>query len=81
MDASFKTVNKFYNQFNNDGSVLEWERRRSSSVRSPKNMGAVRVALQRSPSKSRKEDAAQLGISRRWVQRILKSNLNFIHTK
>jgi hypothetical protein len=38
------------------------------------------VALQRSPSKSTRKAAAQLGISRRSVQRILKSDLNlYLH--
>jgi hypothetical protein len=55
---SFKTIRKFYNEFNNDGSVLERKRRR-----------------QRSPSKSTRK-AAQLGMSRRLVQRILKSDSN-----
>jgi hypothetical protein len=65
---SFKTIRKLYNQFNNDGSVLERKRRWSSSVRSPENIDDVRVALQRSPSKSTKKAAAQLGISRQSVQ-------------
>jgi hypothetical protein len=68
--------NKFYSQFNNNGSMLERKRHRPSSVRSPENTEAVRVALQRSPSKSTRKAAAQLGISRRSVQRILESDLN-----
>jgi hypothetical protein len=35
-----------------------------------------RVALQRSPSKSTRKAAAQVGISRRTAQRILRSDLN-----
>jgi hypothetical protein len=31
---SFKTINKLYNQFDNDDSVLERKRRRTSAVRS-----------------------------------------------
>jgi hypothetical protein len=73
---SFKTLDKLYNQFNNDGSVLERKRRRPSFVRSPENIDAVRMALRRSPSKSTRKAAAQLGISRRSVQLILRSDLN-----
>jgi hypothetical protein len=49
---SFKTIHKRYNQFNNDGLALERKHRQPSSVRSPENTDIVRVALQRSPSKS-----------------------------
>jgi hypothetical protein len=73
---SFKTIHKLCNQFNNDGSVFERKRRRLSSARSPENIDAVRVTLQRSPNKSTRKAAAQLGISTRSVQRILKSDLN-----
>jgi hypothetical protein len=59
---SFKTIYKFYNQFNNDGSLLEIKHRRPSSVQSPENTDDVRVALQKSPSKSTNKAAAQLGI-------------------
>jgi hypothetical protein len=48
---SFKTIHKLYNQFNNDGSMLKRKRRWPSSVCYPDNIDAVRVALQRSPSK------------------------------
>jgi hypothetical protein len=77
---SFKTIHKLYNQFNNDGSVLERKHRWPSSVRSPENTDAVRVALQRSSSKSTRKAAAQLGISRCSVQQILK-NLNLYPLK
>jgi hypothetical protein len=73
---SFKIIQKFYNEFNNDCSVLERNRRRPSSVRSPENSDAVGVEMRRSPSNSTRKAAAQLGISRRSVQRILKSDLN-----
>jgi hypothetical protein len=73
---SFKTINKLYNQFNNDGSVLERKHHWPLSACSLENTDAVRVALQRSPSISTRKAAAQLGISRRSVQRILKSDLN-----
>jgi hypothetical protein len=39
-------------------------------------MDAVRVALQRSSSKSTRKAAGQIGISRQSVQQILKSDLN-----
>jgi hypothetical protein len=71
---SFKIIHK---HCNNDGSVLERKRRRPASVPSPENISAVWVALQRSPSKSTWKFAVQLGMSRRSVQRILKSDLNF----
>jgi hypothetical protein len=61
---SFRTIHKLYNQFNNDYSVLERKRCWPSSVHSPENIDAVRVALQRSPSKSTRRAAAQLGIFR-----------------
>jgi hypothetical protein len=53
--SSFKTVNKLYIQFNNDGSVFEKKHRRPSCLRSPENIDAVRAALPRNPSKSNKE--------------------------
>jgi hypothetical protein len=59
--------------------VLEKKHHWPLSVRSLENTDAVRVvrvALQRSPSKSTRKAAAQLGISRRSVERILKSDLN-----
>jgi hypothetical protein len=74
----FKTVHKLHNQFNNDGSVLERKRRRPSSVRSLENIDAIRVTLQRSPSKSTRKAAAQLRISRRSVQQILRSHFEFV---
>jgi hypothetical protein len=48
----------------------------SSSVCSPDNTDIVQVEVQISPSKSTRKAAAQLGISRQLVQRILKSELN-----
>jgi hypothetical protein len=39
---SLKTIRKLYNQFNNDGSMLERKRRRPSSVRSPENSGGAK---------------------------------------
>jgi hypothetical protein len=73
---SFKTIHKLYNQFNNDGSVLESKCRSPSSVRSLENIDAVRVAVQTSPSKSTRKAAAQLGISSWLVQQMPKSDLN-----
>jgi hypothetical protein len=71
LHARFQTIN--CTQFNNDGSVLERKLHRPSSIRSSKNIDAVRVALQ-SPSKSIRKAESQLGISRPSVQRILKSD-------
>jgi hypothetical protein len=61
---SFKTIHKLYNQFNNGGSVQEKKCHQPSSVHSLENIDAVRVALQRSTSKSTRKAAAQLGISK-----------------
>jgi hypothetical protein len=68
-DARFQTrwapslkIHKLYNQFNNNGSVLERKHHWPSSVCSPENIDTVRVALQGSPSKSTRKAAAQLGI-------------------
>jgi hypothetical protein len=72
----FKTIHKHYNQFNNDGSVLERKRRRHSSACSPGNTDTVRVALQRRPAKSTRKATAQLEISRWSVQHRVKSDLN-----
>jgi hypothetical protein len=74
--SSFKTIHNLYNQFNNHGSVLEMKRLRLSFVRYLENIDTVRMALQRSPSKSTRKAAAQVGISRRLMQRILKSDFN-----
>jgi hypothetical protein len=52
---SFKTIRKFYNQFNNDGSVLERKCYPPSSVHSLEIIDAVRMALQEAPvNKQRK---------------------------
>jgi hypothetical protein len=61
---SLKTIPKLYNQFNNDGSVLERKYCRLSSVCFPENTDTVRVALERSPSISIRKAAVQLGITR-----------------
>jgi hypothetical protein len=42
----------------------------------PENTDAVRVALGRYPSKLARKVAAEVGISRRSMQRILKGDLN-----
>jgi hypothetical protein len=57
---SLKTIHKLYNQFNNDGSVVERKCCRLSSVRSLDNIDTVRVVLQRSYSKSTRKAAAQM---------------------
>jgi hypothetical protein len=56
--------------------VLQRKRHKPSSVRSLEIIDAVRVALQRRTNKSTRKAKAQLGITRRLVQRILESNLN-----
>jgi hypothetical protein len=55
--------------------VLERKRRWPSSVCSPENIYTVRIALQRSPSKSTRKTAA------RSVQRMLKSHFNLFSYK
>jgi hypothetical protein len=45
--CSFKTIHNLYNQFNNDGSMLERKRFQPSSVRSPENTDALTVVLQK----------------------------------
>jgi hypothetical protein len=61
---SCKTIHKLYNQLKIGGPVLERKRHWPSTVHFPENVGAIRVALQRSTSKSTRKAAAQLGISR-----------------
>jgi hypothetical protein len=62
--SSFKTIHELHNQLNNGSSVLQKKHRQPSSVHSSENTDAIRVAPQRSPSKSTRKAAAQLGISR-----------------
>jgi len=61
--------------------VLEKKQPRPASVRTPVNIEAVRVALTRSPSKSTRRASAELGISRRSLQRILHSDLHLFPYK
>jgi hypothetical protein len=56
--------------------VLEKKWPRPSSVHTPANIEAVCVALIRSPSKSTRRASAELGISRRSLQRIIHSDLH-----
>ena len=62
-------------------SVLEKKRPRLASVRTPANIEAVHVALTQSPSKSTRRASAELGISRRSLQRILHSDLHLFPYK
>lgn len=73
---SNKTIHKLYEKFRREGTILEPKRPRQKPVCSPENIEAVRVAMQRSPGKSTRKAAVRLGISRRSVQRILKSDLH-----
>jgi predicted secreted protein len=66
-----KTIHRLHQQFQQDSTVLEKKRGRAASVRSPQNIEAVRVAMQRSQGKSTQKAMAELRISRRSVQRIL----------
>jgi len=61
--------------------VLYWRRGRVTPVTTPANIKAVRMALIRSPSKSTRSTSAELGISRRSLQRILHSDLHLFPYK
>jgi hypothetical protein len=56
--------------------VSEEKRLRPASVHTPANIEVICVALIRSPSKSTRRASAELGISRRSLQRILYSDLH-----
>jgi hypothetical protein len=68
-------------QFETNVSVSEKKRPRFDTVRTPANIEAVRVALIRSPNKSTRRASAELGISRRSLQRILHSDLHIFPYK
>jgi hypothetical protein len=55
-----KTIHRLHQQFQQDGTVLEKKRARAASVRSPHNIEAVRVAMQRRPRKSTRKAEAEL---------------------
>ena len=76
-----QTIYRLCQQFETNGSVLEKKRLHPTSVRTPANIEAVRVALTQSPSKSTRRASAELGISRRSLQRILHSNLHLFPYK
>lgn len=76
-----QTIRRLHQQFEVTGSVLERKRQHVPTVRSPQNIEAVRVALTRSPSKSTRRASAELGISRRSLQRILHSDLHLFPYK
>ncbi|KDR23683.1 hypothetical protein L798_11158 [Zootermopsis nevadensis] len=75
------TIYRLFRQFENNGTVLEPKRRRVSQVRSPENVEAVRVTMERSPTKSTRRAEAELGISGRSIQRILHSDLHLFPYK
>lgn len=76
-----QTVYRLTTTFQTDGSVLEKKRPRAAPVRTAENIEAVRVALARSPSKSTRRASAELGISRRSLQRILHADLKLFPYK
>jgi len=55
-----RTIYRLCQQFETNGSVLEKKRLHPASVCTPANIEAVRVALTRSPSKSRRRASAEL---------------------
>ena len=69
-----RTIHTLYEKCVREGTILDPKRHTPKPVCSLENMEAIRVALQRSPDKSYSKSAVQLGISRRSVQRIPKSN-------
>jgi hypothetical protein len=71
-----QTMRILKTQFEEEGSVLERKRPRAPSVRTLENMEVLRVAMQRSPSKSTRTASVELGISQPSVQRILHSDLH-----
>ena len=66
---------RLHRKFEEEGTLLESKRPRTAHVRSPENIAVLRVAIQRSPNKSTRQAAREMGISRRSVQRILHSDL------
>ena len=76
-----QTIYRLCQQFETNGSVLEKKWPHPASVHIPANIEAVRVALTRSPSKSTRRASAELGISRRSLQRILHSDLHLFPYK
>ena len=76
-----QTIYRLCQQFETNGSVLEKKRLCPASVRTPANFEAVHMALTRSPSKSTRRASAELGISRRSLQRILHSDLHLFPYK
>jgi hypothetical protein len=59
-----KTIHRLHQQFQQDGTVLEKKCECGTSVRSPQNIEAIRVAMQRSPGKSTQKAEAELRTSR-----------------
>jgi len=76
-----QTIYRLCQQFETSGSVLEKKRLHPTCVRTPANIEVVRVALTRSPSKSTRRASAELGISRRLLQRIPHSDLHLFPYK
>jgi hypothetical protein len=76
-----QTICRLKTQFEEEGSVLERKRPHAPSIRTPENMEALRVAVQRSPSKSTRTASVELGISRHSVQRILLLDLHMFPYK
>ena len=71
-----QTIYRLCQQFETNGSVLEKKRLHPTSVHTPANIKAVHVALTQNPNKSTRRASAELGISRRSLQRILYSDLH-----
>ena len=64
---SRNTILQLHTKFEEEGFLLECKRPQTAHVRSPENIAALRVAIQRSPNKSTRQTAMKMGISRRSV--------------
>ena len=76
-----QTVRRLFQAFQTKGTLLEPKRPRVSTVRTPENIEAVRVAMTRSPSKSTRTLSRQLGIRRSSIQNILHKDLHLFPYK
>lgn len=74
---SRNTIVSWFNMFNARGTLQPSFHGSGRYVRTPENIQRVRLAVQRSPSRSAVRHAAALRISDRTVRRILHKDLKF----
>jgi hypothetical protein len=72
---SRNTILNWFNKFNAAGSVMSSFTSSGSSVHTPANIERVRLAVQRSPTRSALQHAAALHLSNRTICRILREDL------